>query len=52
MIPKLIFIGANLLGIAVALYKSQTLGLLPTSAADWLATDVRTNIQYADGRIQ
>jgi hypothetical protein len=30
-LPKLIYIGLNLLGVGVALYKSHTMGLLPTA---------------------
>jgi len=35
-LPKLAFIGCNLLALGLALYKSQAMGLLPTSAIDWL----------------
>lgn len=40
-IPKLVFMACNLAGIALALYKSNNMGLLPSSAADWLTTAVR-----------
>lgn len=33
--PKLAFIGTNMLGIVVAMYKCGTMGLLPTTSADW-----------------
>jgi len=34
--PKFVFISFNLLAIGLVLYKCETLGLLPTSAIDWL----------------
>lgn len=36
-IPKLIFIGMQVLSLAVALYKCSSMGLLPTTSADWLS---------------
>ncbi|CAM9350049.1 unnamed protein product [Chrysoparadoxa australica] len=36
LLPKLVFLGLNFLGIATALYKCGTLGLLPLTGADWL----------------
>lgn len=35
-IPKLIFVGLQILGVAVALYKCSTMGLLPLTSADWV----------------
>ena len=33
---KLAFVGVNLLGLAMALYKCNSLGLLPLSSSDWV----------------
>jgi len=35
--PKLVYIGLNVLSLAVAVYKCSTLGLLPTTPSDWIA---------------
>eukprot|EP01135_Chromosphaera_perkinsii_P006556 Nk52_evm1s542 gene=Nk52_evmTU1s542 len=37
LIPKLVFVGLNLVCIGMAFYKLQNMGLLPTSSSDWLA---------------
>lgn len=48
--PKLVFIALNLLGTGIALYKCQTLGLLPTGQMDWMNThDVRPAREFAAG---
>lgn len=36
IMPKLIYIALNLAGMGLALYKCNSLGLLPTSPADWV----------------
>ncbi|PVD20901.1 hypothetical protein C0Q70_19064 [Pomacea canaliculata] len=36
-VQKLVYIIGNLLCLAMAIYKCQTMGLLPTHASDWLA---------------
>ncbi|XP_078062176.1 ER membrane protein complex subunit 4-like isoform X2 [Mustelus asterias] len=36
-LQRLIYFIGNLLGLALAIYKCQAMGLLPTHAADWLA---------------
>ena len=33
---KLAFVGVNLVGLAMALYKCNSLGLLPLSSSDWV----------------
>ena len=38
---RLVFVLCNLAGVGLALYKCQSMGLLPTSSADWLSTRVR-----------
>lgn len=35
-LPKLIFLGLQLLSLAVGLYKCSTMGLLPLTSADWI----------------
>lgn len=51
LLPKLVFVLMNLAGLGVALYKAQTMGLLPTSAADWLSTAVRPSPQISAGAV-
>jgi ER membrane protein complex subunit 4 len=34
-IPKLIFISLQIFGLAIAIYKCSTMGLLPLTSADW-----------------
>lgn len=34
-VPKLIFVGLNLVWLAIGLYKMSSMRLLPTMAADW-----------------
>ena len=48
-VPKLIFVACNLAGVGLALYKSNSMGLLPTSSADWLSTAVRPVQEFAGG---
>lgn len=33
----LVYLIGNLMGLALAVYKCQSMGLLPTHASDWLA---------------
>ena len=37
VIQKFVYIIGNLVGLALAVYKCQFMGLLPTHASDWLA---------------
>lgn len=39
-IPKLIFIGLNLVWVALGLYKMSSMKLLPTTSADWTGSIV------------
>lgn len=50
-VPKLTFIAMNLAGLALGLYKCNSMGLLPTSAADWIDTSVRPAVQIAGGGV-
>ena len=50
-LPKLTFIAMNLAGLAVGLYKCNTMGLLPTSSADWIDPAVRAAVQVSGGGI-
>lgn len=36
--PKLVFIALNLVGLALGVWKLNTLGLLPTQALDWVSS--------------
>lgn len=36
--PKLVFVGVQLVALSVALYKCHTMGLLPLTSIDWLGT--------------
>jgi len=38
---KIVYIGCNILGLALGLYKCSTMGLLPSGSADWLAFESR-----------
>lgn len=49
---KLTYFLGNLANIALALYKCQSMGLLPTHASDWLAfVEPQTRIEYYGGGI-
>jgi hypothetical protein len=50
-LPKLTFLAMNLAGLAVGLYKCNSMGLLPTSSADWIDIGVRPAVQVAGGGI-
>lgn len=34
--PKLVYIGINLITLGIAIYKCSVLGLLPTTTSDWV----------------
>lgn len=38
LMPKLVYVACNSLGLAVGLYKLHALGLLPTHVSDWLSS--------------
>jgi Protein of unknown function (DUF1077) len=40
-LPKLVYIMANLLTLALGLWKCRSMGLLPTGTGDWLAFESR-----------
>jgi hypothetical protein len=47
---KFIFFVGNFVNIILALYKCQSMGLLPTHASDWLAfIDPPTRMEYSGG---
>ncbi|XP_055383653.1 ER membrane protein complex subunit 4 [Condylostylus longicornis] len=49
---KLIYLLGNLANIALALYKCQSMGLLPTHASDWLAfVEPQTRLEYFGGGV-
>lgn len=47
---KLVYILGNIVNIGLALYKCQSMGLLPTHASDWLAfIEPQTRMEYSGG---
>lgn len=49
---KLIYFLGNLANVALALYKCQSMGLLPTHASDWLAfVEPQKRLEYYGGGI-
>jgi len=50
-LPKLIYLVLNMVGVGIALYKCQTLGILP-NASDWAFVDVvRSPAEFSGGGI-
>lgn len=50
VLQKVVFILANLVGIALAVYKFNSMGLLPTSQSDWLEfMEARENLELSGG---
>lgn len=48
--PKLIYVGFQLLGLGIALYKCYTMGLLPLSSADWISLlETKRNLEFSSG---
>ena len=47
---KLVFILGQIIALGLALYKCQSMGLLPTHSSDWLAfIDPQTRLEYSGG---
>ena len=47
---KFVYMIGNLLNVALALYKCQSMGLLPTHSSDWLAfVEARQRIEFSGG---
>lgn len=47
---KIVFFIGHLVNVGVALYKCQSLGLLPTHASDWLAfAEPKIRMEYNGG---
>lgn len=47
---KFVYFLGQLVNIALALYKCQSMGLLPTHASDWLAfVEPQTRVEYSGG---
>ncbi|XP_072168859.1 ER membrane protein complex subunit 4-like [Diadema setosum] len=50
LIQKIVYFIANLLGIALALYKCSSMGLLPTHSSDWLSfLEPQQRVEYSGG---
>ncbi|GAQ87157.1 hypothetical protein KFL_003350070 [Klebsormidium nitens] len=50
LLPRLAFCGLQLLGMGIALWKLNSLGLLPTSASDWTSSlAVPPNAEFSGG---
>ncbi|ONK70739.1 uncharacterized protein A4U43_C04F1030 [Asparagus officinalis] len=48
--PKLVFIALNLAGLALGVWKLNTLGLLPTHASDWVSSlSPAQEVEFAGG---
>jgi len=53
LIQKLVYFLGNFVNLAIALYKCQSMGLLPTHASDWLAfIEAQERMEYYGGGIQ
>jgi hypothetical protein len=51
-VPKLIYFALNVLGVLLALWKCQSLGLLPTSPFDWMPhAPVRKPLEWSAGSV-
>ncbi|XP_033117205.1 ER membrane protein complex subunit 4-like isoform X1 [Anneissia japonica] len=49
---KCVFLTSNMLGVALALYKCSSMGLLPLYASDWLSfLDPQTRMEYSGGGV-
>ena len=49
-LPKLCYLALNCLGVAMGMYKLNTIGLLPVTSADWSAMlPVKTPVEYSTG---
>ncbi len=49
---KMVYILGQLVGLGLALYKCQSMGLLPTHESDWLAfQEQQKRIEYSGGGI-
>jgi len=49
---KFIYFLGNIVNIALALYKCQSMGLLPTHSSDWLAfVEPQMRMEYAGGGV-
>ncbi|XP_075911242.1 ER membrane protein complex subunit 4, partial [Petromyzon marinus] len=47
-----VYLVGNVLGLALAVYKCQAMGLLPTHASDWLAfIEPQQSLEFSGGGI-
>ncbi|KAF0310385.1 ER membrane protein complex subunit 4 [Amphibalanus amphitrite] len=53
ILQRLVYLIGILAGIALALYKCHSMGLLPTHASDWLAfVEPQQRVEYAFGGVR
>lgn len=51
-IQRIVYAFGNLVGVGLAVYKCQVMGLLPTHASDWLAfVEPQKQLEWANGGI-
>ena len=50
-LPKLMFIGLNILGLCMAVWKCRSLGLIPLHSSDWTGylLSVKENLETSGG---
>ncbi|KAL2236896.1 ER membrane protein complex subunit 4 [Sesamum indicum] len=52
LVPKLVFIALNLVGLGMGIWKLNTLGLLPTHVSDWVSSlPPPQEVEYSGGGI-
>ncbi|XP_033626289.1 ER membrane protein complex subunit 4-like [Asterias rubens] len=52
LVQKIVYFVSNLLGIALALYKCSSMGLLPTHSSDWLSfLEPQQRMEYSGGGV-
>ncbi|GAA0165535.1 hypothetical protein LIER_20916 [Lithospermum erythrorhizon] len=50
LLPKLVYIALNLVGLGIGVWKLNTLGLLPTHASDWVSSlPPAQEVEYSGG---
>ncbi|KAL8499407.1 hypothetical protein ACS0TY_022398 [Phlomoides rotata] len=53
LVPKLVFVALNLVGLVLGIWKLNTLGLLPTHVSDWVSSlPPPQEVEYSGGGFQ